>query len=182
MNSSELWTLIKNLKALAYPGMQYSRCRFTVSGRTVFLIPVTPSLFFLFFYSAYTSTYSAPLSNIPFFSFSFLPFLLLFIFYLVSPFPSDLSYTFPPPFPSPSSYPSCFHPSYLHFAENKNNSKRCVLPIHEDITLKFCLTWRKRRYTEIKDDSKIRRQKNIDRHCPRPIPNVCQRPNLRVLN
>jgi hypothetical protein len=33
-------------------------------------------------------------------------------------------------------------------------------------------------YIEVKDDSKIKRRKNIDRHSPRPIPNVCHLPDL----
>jgi hypothetical protein len=40
----------------------------------------------------------------------------------------------------------------------------------------------KRKYIEITDDSKIISQKNIDRYGPRLLPNVCKRPDLRVMN
>jgi hypothetical protein len=39
------------------------------------------------------------------------------------------------------------------------------------------INWQKQRYIEIKDDSKIKRQKIIDRHGPRPIPNVRHLPD-----
>ncbi len=39
--------------------------------------------------------------------------------------------------------------------------------------LKLCFTGRKRKYIEIKDDKKIKRQTNLDRQGPRSIANVC---------
>ncbi len=48
---------------------------------------------------------------------------------------------------------------------------RCVLPIRQDITYWFCFTGAETEIHKIKDDSKITREKNIDRRGQRHIVN-----------
>jgi hypothetical protein len=43
---------------------------------------------------------------------------------------------------------------------------RCVLPIHQDITYSFCFTGAEMEILKIKDDGKIERETNLDRHEP----------------
>jgi hypothetical protein len=50
-------------------------------------------------------------------------------------------------------------------------------PTHGNITYKLCFTRRKRKYIEIIDDIKIKRQTILDSHGPGPIANVCQFPD-----
>ncbi len=77
--------------------------------------------------------------------------------------------------------PSCLGLAIsLHCTENKfkteaSNSLRFSYSWRHRLIL--CCTWRKRKYIEIKDDSKVKQQKNLDRHGPRPIPNVCHLPD-----
>ncbi len=47
-----------------------------------------------------------------------------------------------------------------------------VLPIHQDIAYSFCFTGAETEIHKIKDDSKIDREKNIDRHGPSQIGTV----------
>jgi hypothetical protein len=47
--------------------------------------------------------------------------------------------------------------------------KRCVLPLCQDIAYSFCFTGAETEIDKIKDDSKIEREKNINRHGPRKI-------------
>jgi hypothetical protein len=49
---------------------------------------------------------------------------------------------------------------------------RRVLPIRQDITYWFCFTGAETEIHKIKDDSKINREKNIDRRGQRHIVNV----------
>jgi hypothetical protein len=46
---------------------------------------------------------------------------------------------------------------------------RRVLPIHQDIAYSFCFTGAETEIHKIKDDSKIEREKNMDRRGPRQI-------------
>ncbi len=50
---------------------------------------------------------------------------------------------------------------------------RRVLPIRQDITYWFCFTGAETEIHKIKDDSKIKREKNINRCGQRYIVNVC---------
>jgi hypothetical protein len=61
-------------------------------------------------------------------------------------------------------------------AANKITSKkemlqvtRRVLPIRQDIAYSFCFSGAETKIHKIKDDSKINREKNIDRRGPRQI-------------
>ncbi len=47
-----------------------------------------------------------------------------------------------------------------------------VLPIRQDFTYCFCFTGAETEIHKIKDDSKMNREKNIDRRCQRHIVNV----------
>ncbi len=65
----------------------------------------------------------------------------------------------------------------VHHAPYKRENNRgpnCrVLPIRDNYAYWFCFTWQNRKYIEIKDDNKIKREKNLDRLGPRPIMNIC---------
>jgi hypothetical protein len=50
---------------------------------------------------------------------------------------------------------------------------RRVLPIRQDIAYSFCFTGAETEIHEIKDDSKIIGQTNLDRRGLRPIPIIC---------
>ncbi len=54
---------------------------------------------------------------------------------------------------------------------------RRVLPIRQDITYWFCFTGAETEINKIKDDSKIKREKNINRRVQRHIVNVCHVPD-----
>jgi hypothetical protein len=54
---------------------------------------------------------------------------------------------------------------------------RRVVPIRQDIAYSFCFTGAETEIRKIKDDSKVKRQTNLDRHGLRPIPNVCHLPD-----
>ena len=91
--------------------------------------------------------------------------------------------------PAIFAYPSFHLPPHLHLplylylpcnAANENNSKRGSAA---NKSLRFCLLIEKSpvnfaetEINRIKDDDKIKRQRNIDRHCPRPIPILCHLP------
>ncbi len=67
-------------------------------------------------------------------------------------------------------------PDPQHFGNKQNNFKKrnaasiCrVLPIRQDITYSFCFTGAETEIHKINDDSKIDREKNIDRRGPRQI-------------
>jgi hypothetical protein len=52
---------------------------------------------------------------------------------------------------------------------------RCILPIRQDITYWFCFNGAETEIHKIKDDSKIKRQKNINHRGQRHIVNVWHR-------
>jgi hypothetical protein len=56
-----------------------------------------------------------------------------------------------------------------NFKKRNAASIRRVLPIRQDITYSFCCTGAETEIHKIKDDSKIDREKNINRHGPRQI-------------
>ncbi len=45
------------------------------------------------------------------------------------------------------------------------------------LPIDFALLGRKRKLDKIKDDGKIKRETNLDRHCLRPIRNLCHLPD-----
>ncbi len=53
----------------------------------------------------------------------------------------------------------------------------CVLPIRQDITYWYCFTGAETEIHKIKDNRKIKRKTNLDRHGPRPIPIICHLPD-----
>ncbi len=65
-----------------------------------------------------------------------------------------------------------------HYKGGKKHRSYCsVLPIRQVIAYWFCFTGAETEIRKIKDDSKIKRQTNLDRHSLRPIPNVCHLPD-----
>jgi hypothetical protein len=52
-----------------------------------------------------------------------------------------------------------------------------ALPIREYIAYWISFTGAETEIDKIKDDSKIKRETNLDRHGLRPIPNVCHLPD-----
>jgi hypothetical protein len=54
-----------------------------------------------------------------------------------------------------------------NFIKRNTASIRRILPIRQDITYSFCFTGAETEIHKIKDDSKIDREKNIDRRRPR---------------
>jgi hypothetical protein len=114
-------------------------------------------------------------------------FLLSFCLYSLSYLCLPIS-AFPSPSPSPSLSPSSLpsiSPRYLYLPllhrkikkniQNGGRTSCCVFAYSWGHRLKVCLPGENRKYIE--DDSKIKRQKNIDRQGPRPIPNVCHFPD-----
>jgi hypothetical protein len=62
--------------------------------------------------------------------------------------------------------------------EGKKHRSYCsVLPIRQVIAYWFCFTGAETEIRKIKDDSKIKRQTNLDRQGLRPLPNVCHLPD-----
>ncbi len=69
--------------------------------------------------------------------------------------------TSPFPSPSPSPSPSSSIKHKIKIIQSGGPTVRCFLPIHWNITSNLCFTRRKLKYILQKDDSKIKRRKNM---------------------
>ncbi len=104
---------------------------------------------------------------------------LSYLFLPISTFPSlspspSLSQS---PLPSPSPRYFYLPPPHRNKKYKKRGKQFAAFCLFMGTWPKNCATWRKQKYIEIKDVGKIKRQKNIYCHGPRPIPNVCHPPD-----